>query len=207
MLDKSLPYLNILMKRSADAPDIDLQSYSLPQGYVLRPFAPADQAGWAEILESVLEFGSREEALAFFASDFLPYIEDVEKRFAMVFAPNGEAAGTCGFWTGPDTKTPFERPWLQWVAVRPAHQGKGIGAAMVARTIENALRQCGEGEVYLHTQTWSHAAVRLYKRLGFRIMTEPTVAHYDNSRVREALALLEEIGKRRREDSEAKPSF
>jgi GNAT superfamily N-acetyltransferase len=154
MLDKSLPYLNILMKRSADAPDIDLQSYSLPQGYVLRPFAPADQAGWAEILESVIE-----------------------------------------------------RPWLQWVAVRPAHQGKGIGAAMVARTIENALRQCGEGEVYLHTQTWSHAAVRLYKRLGFRIMTEPTVAHYDNSRVREALALLEEIGKRRREDSEAKPSF
>ena len=51
----------------------------------------------------------------------------------------------------------------------------------------------GKRKIYLHTQTWSHRAVKLYEKFGFYITKEPNLFKYANDQYEQATALLEEI--------------
>ncbi|MDN6626765.1 MAG: GNAT family N-acetyltransferase, partial [Pisciglobus halotolerans] len=46
--------------------------------------------------------------------------------------------------------------------------------------------------IYLHTQTWSHAATRLYQNLGFEISTKD-IDGSTNPDYQKALAILAEL--------------
>ena len=46
MLDKSVPFLNILMCRP---PEAELPLFELPEGYAFSMFQPGDEKEWAEI--------------------------------------------------------------------------------------------------------------------------------------------------------------
>ncbi len=59
---------------------------------------------------------------------------------------------------------------LHWVAVMPAYQGLGLGKAVVQQALSLFPALDPGEDVWLHTQTWSHVAVRLYFKLGFRIL-------------------------------------
>ena len=57
---------------------------------------------------------------------------------------------------------------MHWVAVQPDQQGKGLGKAAVLKTLE-IMKALDPGKpILLHTQTWSHKAIRIYLRAGFR---------------------------------------
>lgn len=58
------------------------------------------------------------------------------------------------------------RGYLQRLAVDPAAQGAGVGAALVSDGLR-WLRRWGAKEVLVNTQETNTAAVRLYERLGF----------------------------------------
>lgn len=60
------------------------------------------------------------------------------------------------------------RGYLQRLAVDPASQGAGIGAALVVDGLR-WLRRWGAKEVLVNTQEGNTSAVRLYERLGFRL--------------------------------------
>jgi GNAT superfamily N-acetyltransferase len=82
---------------------------------------------------------------------------------------------------------------LHWVAVKPGHQGKRIGKAIIAETV--ALIHSIEGDlaIYLGTQTWSHKAVGIYEWAGFAICREPGVLDYANDSYEEAVRIIKSI--------------
>ena len=63
------------------------------------------------------------------------------------------------------------RGYLQRLAVAPAAQGGGVGAALVVDGLR-WLRRWGTKEVFVNTQEGNDSAIRLYERLGFRLQTE-----------------------------------
>jgi len=63
------------------------------------------------------------------------------------------------------------RGYLQRLAVEPAVQRRGVGAALVLDGLR-WLRRWGAKEVLVNTQEENERAVRLYERLGFRLQPE-----------------------------------
>ena len=185
MLDKSVPFWDILMHRPAGTPFVE---HPLPEGYSFALFQPGDEVSWARIEASVLEFDEEIEALLYFQKDRLPYQKELARRCLFVVSPAGEKVATATAWWN---YTGVRRdPWLHWVAVKPQHQNKGLGKAIVSRVLRLIVDIEGERDVYLHTQTWSHRAVGIYEKAGFYITPEPNLAHYRNRDYLEALTVL-----------------
>ena len=82
---------------------------------------------------------------------------------------------------------------LHWVSVVPGQQGLGLGKAVVQRALQIFSELEPGADIYLHTQTWSHRAVKLYEKFGFYITKEPNLFKYANNQYEEATALLAEI--------------
>ncbi|MEO7837491.1 MAG: GNAT family N-acetyltransferase [Acidimicrobiales bacterium] len=72
-----------------------------------------------------------------------------------------------------DASSPYAQPMggdeaaLRMLAVDPASQGRGVGAALIAACVERA-REAGAARLVLHTTEWMTSGRRLYERLGFR---------------------------------------
>ncbi len=161
MLDKSIPYYEMIM--AAEQWDPSLAS-SPPQGYTIRPYRDGDEVHWAAIETSVGEFNQISDALAYWEREYRPHLDMVRRRCLFALGPDGAYLGTCTAWEQYSPKALF---MIHWVAVQPQAQGLGLGGALVCRAME-LFRQANTFPVVLHTQTWSHKAIRLYHRLGFR---------------------------------------
>jgi ribosomal protein S18 acetylase RimI-like enzyme len=84
-------------------------------------------------------------------------------RFRVVAAPDGDRATVAYAITG----RAGPRGYLQRLAVDPAYQRSGIGAALVVDGLR-WLKRWGAKEVLVNTQEGNEPAVRLYEALGFR---------------------------------------
>lgn len=194
MLDKSIPYKNIIMRRPAErieaARPTCLSAPSLPDGFSFTFYSSGDAKRWSEIETSVLEFSDVPAAEKYFGQDFRPHEEALQKRMVFVVSDKGEYVATATAWWN-DFKGRHQAS-LHWVSVRPEYQGLGLGGAVILQalslfpTLEPGL------DVYLHTQTWSHKAVRLYSKLGFRLCRADTLGHKNNDFV-EAMAILRPV--------------
>ncbi|MDR2166233.1 MAG: GNAT family N-acetyltransferase [Clostridiales bacterium] len=167
MLDKSIAYRNIIMKIGHEkiseiAPPI------LPEGYSFRFFKAGDEAHWARIETSVLEFESEDKALEYFRGMYLPHREKLEKRLIFALNPDGLPIATANSWFTEDEEG--YKAALHWVSVCPEYQGLGIGKTITKQALLNFRELEPNRDIWLHTQTWSHVAVRLYSDLGFHIM-------------------------------------
>lgn len=69
MLEKSLPYSDIIMKADHVTASTWKPAY-LPDGYSFKMYEEGDETAWADLETSVKEFSSREEALAYFQKVF-----------------------------------------------------------------------------------------------------------------------------------------
>ena len=69
---------------------------------------------------------------------------------------------------------------LHWVSTAPYCQRKGLGRAIVVRALKTLAQTENSQLVYLHTQTWSHQAVRLYLSLGFGAVRQGSFSRYSN---------------------------
>ena len=74
----------------------------------------------------------------------------------------GRAIGCAGLVIGRDGQAELKRMYVD-----PAARGTGLGAALL-RTVEGAGRDEGVRIVQLETGIHSHAALRLYRRFGYR---------------------------------------
>lgn len=190
MLDKSVPYVKLFMKRT---PSARMRSYDLPDGYSFAYFKPGDESDWGAIEYSVGEFETADEGKRRFEKDFLQYLDEVKRRTLFIENSKGDKIATATAWWDYTGKK--RHPLLHWVAVHPEHQGKGLGKALIARIVEEMVHIEGQQDFYLSTQTWSHKAIKLYEWVGFSITTEPKIGKRNNDTFEEAIRVLQQIEK------------
>lgn len=194
MLDKSVPYVDITMKREAG---VQIPRVELPRGYSFATFRGGDEREWARVEVSVGEFAGEADALGLFDRDFRPHLAEVGRRMVFVEAAGSEKVGTVTSWWGMSGGRRY--PLLSWLGVSPAHQGKGVGKALVAECIRRLVDLDGNCDIYLHTQTWSYVAVGIYLASGFRFMRASWGGDFGNDYGRAAPILREKMGPRFRE--------
>ena len=189
MLDKSVPYVSFLMLRKKDSP---VPVYNLPDGYKFALYKSGYEKSWAEIEKSVLEFDSIDNALEYFEHEFKPNLAELEKRCLFIENSEGEKIATStAWWCCPDKHIPR----LHWVAVKPEHQGLGLGKAIVSKCTQIMTELDGEQNFFLSTQTWSHKAIKIYEKFGYAISHEKQICGDMNENHEKASAIMADIYK------------
>ena len=175
MLDRSIPYYNIIMKK--DTPTA-FDTPALPPQFELHTYRPGVQQQWAELEHEIGDFLSVQAARAYFSQTYLSRPDLLARRGIFVSdKKSGCLVGVCIAWVDERNGAPVSS--LHWLITKEAYQGRGIGSALIAAALsiyekENAF------PVYLHTQPWSYQAVRLYHKFGFRLMKRESFAGYEN---------------------------
>lgn len=164
MIDKSVPYFDVVMVRPAGL--VAAAVPELPAGYGYRLYAPGDEDAWSRIETSVDEFDAQEKALAYFQKEFLSEGDEAARRIVFITGPDGGAVANAAAWWKDDAEL-GRVALLHWVAVMPQAQGLGLGRAVCAKALERFVHTGPAGDVWLTTQTWSHVAISLYLSLGF----------------------------------------
>lgn len=191
MLDKSVQYIDVLMHRKKGNP---IPVYDLPDGYNFTLFQSGDEKAWAQIETSVLEFPDELDALMYYQKDYLPLISEIKRRCLFVENSDGEKVATStAWWNYAGVR---RDPWLHWVAVKPQYQGLGLGKAVISRITRMMTEIEGDRDFYLHTQTWSHKAIKIYEKCGYAVTAEKNLNNYTNENYEQAMAILESINKR-----------
>jgi len=187
MLDKSIKYYDVLMKRERSSP---LKEFQLPDDYKFVLFQPGDEKEWAEIEASVGEFDRAVDALVYFQLEYLHSKNELERRCIFIENKENQKIATLTIWW---CYTGLRRdPWIHWVAVKPVYQGLGLGKALLCEGMRKLLQIEGDRDVYLHTQTWSYKAINIYRQEGFKITGEKGLAGYENNDMDKALELLKD---------------
>ncbi len=188
MLDKSVPFFRVILKRTPGTP---VPEADLPAGYTIVRYEPGDEVAWGEIESSVGEFDTPQSATEYFCANYVPYASEVSRRTLFIRNAAGLKVGTFTAWwnyTG-ERRIPF----MHWVAVRPELQGLGLGKALIAAGVRRMIELEGDCTMYIPTQTWSHRAIRLYRWVGFELeMDEPAPGGYANQ-TRDALTVLQPL--------------
>lgn len=188
MLDKSVPYADVLMMRRAGTA---LPDCALADGYHFVDYRPGDEKAWARIETAVLEFNEEMDALLYFQKEFLPYAGEAQRRCIFIETAAGEkVANASAWWCYMGAR---RVPCLHWVAVHPRHQGKGLGKAIVCEALRRMVEIEDDRDFYLHTQTWSHKAIKIYKKAGFSIIPEMGLSVHTDKNYAKALAILRAI--------------
>ncbi len=175
MLDKTLPYFDVIMKRRAGLP---IAMHGLPSGFSIAGFVTGDEVQWASIETAVGEFMTEGEALTYFQNTYLPYNDELARRCVFVRDADGGAVGTITSWW--NTTEERRDPSVHWLAVRPDAQGLGLGKALVAESLKRSLWLEGDRAIFLHTQTWSHRAISIYLKAGFEFVRQGSFGGYPN---------------------------
>lgn len=161
MLDKSIPFHMIIMKRPFMEPPAAIR---LPEGFEVRTYRPGDERAWAEIETSVGEFDRIGQALECF-NHYLKNPEELGRRQWYAVAPDGVIAATATAWwmPSPDGTVPV----VHALGCRAEYQGQGLGKAVAVKMLESFYRLDPNKDIWLDTQTWSYKAIGLYLDLGF----------------------------------------
>lgn len=184
MLDKSIPFHTIIMKRPyKKVPN----RITLPEGFTVRTYEAGDEIGWAEIETLVLEFDSVQQALNCHKG-YLSNIDELKKRQWFAVSPSGILAATATAWWTQNRKGNI--PVVHALGCRPEFQGKGLGRAVATKMLEAFYELEQDKEVWLDTQTWSYKAIGLYLDLGF-IPTKKEVYDSTKNEYEQALPILE----------------
>ena len=175
MLDRGIPYYNIIMKKNAPT---TFAVPALPPQFELHAYRTGVEQQWAELEQEIGDFPSVQEASAYFAKTYLSRSDLLARRGIFVSDKNsGCLVGACIAWFDEQNGTPVSS--LHWLITKETYQGRGIGSALIAAAL-NIYEQENAFPVYLHTQPWSYQAIRLYHKFGFRLMKQESFAGYEN---------------------------
>ena len=182
MLDRSIPYYNVIMKCT----DPKVAPIKLPEGYSVSSYKVGFGKHWADWEYAVGDFPSLEEAQAYFNRELLPFLAAEPERGVFILNAEGIPVGSCLTWYHPREEETVAS--LHWAIVSPFEQGKGIGRAACTEAL-NRHAAMGHSPVYLHTQPWSWRGMMLYISMGFKIQKTDTFGVHVNqySQAMEAL--------------------
>lgn len=109
-------------------------------------------------------------------------LEEGGKIFAAEF--QGQTIGVCALCRLREAPYSYE---LAKLAVSPLARGMGVGKKLCEAVIR-AAREDGCKRLFLESNTLLHPAIHLYKKLGFREITSPTL-HYQRGDIQMELPL------------------
>ncbi len=175
MLDKSMPYYSVIMKKPAETP---LIPWRVPTGFGLSFYTRGMERKWASIETAVGEFSEVAEAERYFSIHYFPFQIQLSRRMLFAHAKDGTVAGTITAWWNHTGRR--RDPSIHWLAVHPNFQKLGLGRSLISECLSILCDLEGRSDVWLHTQTWSHAAIRLYLEAGFKIVKDEIFAEYTN---------------------------
>jgi GNAT superfamily N-acetyltransferase len=64
-------------------------------------------------------------------------------------------------------ETPLDKPVVHWLCVVPSYRRRGIGRLLLS-TVESAVWEAGQRQIWLETHSAWSEALRLYETLGYR---------------------------------------
>jgi GNAT superfamily N-acetyltransferase len=140
-----------------------LPNFAPPPGYRLRWFEPGDESVWVALQAPFYEPGAAH--LDLFRSQYGADEDALRRRMCFLLAPDGEPVGTATAWSHDGFRGP-EWGRVHWVAVAEAHQGRGLGKALMS-VVCRRLVDLGHTKAYLTTSRDRPNAVALYRAFGF----------------------------------------
>jgi mycothiol synthase len=133
---------------------------SPPEAYTLRTFRPGDAADHVRLMRVAGFANWSQEQLAAAADKCLP-----DGFFVIEHNPSGRLAATAMAQHQPLACLPCGGE-LSWVAGDPEHKGKGLGYAVCA-AVTRRLLEIGYRNIYLRTDDFRLAAIKVYLKLGY----------------------------------------
>lgn len=158
----------------------------MPDGYTIRNPRPDELGLWKRI-----QFDDAETA-----DRYMDFMTDYYNR---VYAPKGDLffktclfavdnndkpVGTCFAWKAYDEFTT-----IHWYKVLKPYKGRGIGRALLSHVMSKIPQQ--DYPVFLHTQTGSFRAIKLYSDFGFVLLKDKKVGMRENQ-LKAGLPLIKE---------------
>lgn len=187
MVDKTIPYKNILMK--CDHLNFNSKT-TLPKGFYFKMYEEGDEILWAQIEYEIGDFNSYDEALQYFINTYLPKKELLTKRCMFVVDEDNHPVATCTAWYDFAIDDNLVSS-LHWFATAPRFQNMGIGKAILSKVLEIYQRN-NQLPIYLHTQPWSYKAIHIYSQFGFYLLKKETLKKYRNEFF-EAIPILKNL--------------
>ncbi len=137
--------------------------FELPAGFALRPYAPGDEATWVAV-QGAADL-HHDVTPALFRREFGDDAGRLRSRQRFLIAPDATVIGSATAWFGDD---PLARPSgrVHWVAIAPAHQGRGLAKPLLAAVCAR-LSEFGHERAYLTTSSGRLPAIGLYLSFGF----------------------------------------
>ena len=93
---------------------------------------------------------------------YIRELENPDVSFLYVLRLAQEIAAFCSFWLVLD------EVHINNLAVRPSHQGRGLGTALLGHVLEAGAAR-GAERATLEVRRSNATALRLYERLGFKV--------------------------------------
>ncbi len=137
----------------------------MAEDYQIRRAGPADHAGVVRELAEYFRFLGEEvdpSGLDHDVADWQAEYDGAAGVMLVVVDPTGEMVGTAAVRRLAPEVTELKRMWL-----RPDHRGRGIAARLMDRVLDEA-RSLGGRVLRLDSEERLAAAVRLYRRYGFK---------------------------------------
>jgi ribosomal protein S18 acetylase RimI-like enzyme len=135
----------------------------LPEGYRIRTMTREDAGVWTDIWRDADPYIHISRDM--FLGQFGAAIHTLPWRGFIVEDEKGVAVATIVAWF-KDLPETTEYGRLHWLAVRPAHQGKGLAKVLCSHVLK-ALAQWHE-KAMLDTDSERKGAIALYEKFGFR---------------------------------------
>ena len=133
---------------------------ALPSGFTIRTYCPGDEEPFLQLMAGGEFDPWDEEKLAYNKARIIP-----EGWFFAAETATGDVCGTGMCLHNYTGRTPFAGD-LGWLAVDPAHRGKGLGSVLTARVTARFLA-AGYRRIQLHTESYRLPAVKVYLRAGY----------------------------------------
>ncbi len=138
-----------------------LPSFDVPDSYEIHPLRAEENDGYLAVMQAA---GFRHADAAFLAT--WRQIAFPRGIFVAVHRATGEVAATALSSHRPTALHPHGAE-LGWVAGLANHAGHGLGQAVCLAAMQRAL-DAGYDHLYLSTDDWRLAAIKVYLKLGFQ---------------------------------------
>jgi mycothiol synthase len=135
-------------------------SFAVPNGFELRTYRPTDQRALCQLMNRAGFRGWGASELNAWLPRALP-----DGYFLLVDAQNGRLAAATLAAHHPSALHPFGGE-LAWLAADPDYRGNGLGRVVCAATTRRLIH-AGYHRIYLTTDDFRLAAIRLYLLLGY----------------------------------------